>query len=136
MIVQGHGGWDIAAKSGYGHAFFCITCDANLLRARMAGPLKNRIFVQRRSKHAQLFHVRRRALTYGIGIMATAMKANSVFAQWYVRRAYICCVKSGKAMPIRLPARPRMRDPRIKADRRYHVRKRLWPARADDANGP
>lgn len=52
-----------------------------------------------------------------MGIIATAMSANRVFAQWYVRRANICAVNIGNAMPIRF-------------------RKRLCPASADDAHGP
>lgn len=35
--------------------------------------------------------------------MSAARQANSVFAQWYVNVANIWFVKSGKAIPKRLP---------------------------------
>lgn len=41
--------------------------------------------------------------TKGIGIMAVAIKANSVFAHLYVSASYICWVKRGKAIPARFP---------------------------------
>ena len=39
--------------------------------------------------------------TTGTGLMTSASSAKSVFAQWYVSAAYICVVKSGKAIPNR-----------------------------------
>lgn len=44
-------------------------------------------------------------LTKGIGIMATAMSAKSVFAHWYVRLSYILCVNSGNTAPRRFPVK-------------------------------
>lgn len=44
-------------------------------------------------------------LTYGIGIISSAIHANNVLAHLYVRVRNIVCVKRGKIAPIIFPVK-------------------------------
>lgn len=76
------------------------------------------------------------ALTKGVGIMKTAINAKRVFPHLYVRTANICWENRGKAMPKRLPNIEGLQKVHNNKIMGIGLRKRLWPAEADDANGP
>ena len=76
--------------------------------------------------------------TKGIGIMTSATQPKRVLAHLKSKALNICVVNNGKAVPDKFPgqARRRLNLKPGNRGRKINLLARLWPAKADDANGP